>query len=126
MSRETIATEVHERIRFFLSLEPNWDSYGACRIDPQCASLALQVADELIRVAPEEVVESIEIFAGPDGGVQVELGDQQRTEVEVRVPHDRSFSVMILPPDQTKWECHKHPPETPISTITAQVLEVAA
>lgn len=73
-----------------LSLQPNWDSYGALPIDPKCAGLALSILTQLMedQTPPPTIVPTV------SGGVQLEWHMKGiDLEVEVSSPTQGSYYV---------------------------------
>ncbi len=61
-------TVVGQRLSELLALQPNWDGYGAERIDPDALRFANDVLDDVL----EWPIPAPQIFPVPDGGVQLE------------------------------------------------------
>jgi hypothetical protein len=75
--------EIVDVLGAYLSLKPDWDSYGGTRIDPQAA---LEAARLLLTLAAPDTPKP-SIFPTPHGGVQIEWHlSHMELEIDVRSP----------------------------------------
>jgi hypothetical protein len=88
------------QLGLMLDLEPNWDGYGADRIDPQVVEVAQEFVRLLVAVRGSE---RVEVTPARDGGVGVAWEDAN-TRFDLDVNPDGSMELLRV----TKGTNRKH------------------
>jgi len=116
--------QLHERIAYLRTLEPNWDSYGSLTIEPDVAAIMGQIVDALVEAGHDDLVSMAEIFPVANGGMQIEF-DGVTADVELEVEPDLRFGFLVCPAGRphSEWQEFELPARTPIEDVIQVIRE---
>ena len=102
-----------------VSLRENWDSYGARRITPQAANLAIEILQSIVQNSTPEP----SLVPSPDGHIQAEWHVMGK---ELEVEFESSTSIRVLFEDLNNpardWE---EVLSTDLSRLSKAVMEIS-
>ncbi|HJT31132.1 MAG TPA: hypothetical protein VJ783_03620, partial [Pirellulales bacterium] len=103
-----------EKLSALLALPPNWDSYGACSIDPQIALSALKLLGRVMRIdsPPPSVVPT------STGGIQFEW-HAHGIDLEVAIVSAHDFTVSYEDVSES-WEKELSTDLSPLANVIAR------
>ena len=78
-------------IRELLQLPPNWNTYGAPRISPSAAELAMEV----LAIAQRDGLPGPAVVPTAEGGIQLEWA-RRGSELEIEVLPDRTLAYLLV------------------------------